>query len=310
MFDGCKAFMKFVMSNLGIFFLCVIYAIIGARLFIQIELPEEELRREEKKALGETVQARVNYIMDAAWAYMKHEKYNYSEEVYYHKIDETLHMYAQFILENTEKQYTGLEDIDEWEYEWTFYNTLLFCISIITTIGYGNISPVTFTGQMFTILYAMIGLPLFFIFLSSIGNVMADAFKLVYSRVCCRPCRNVRRKSEYPGKSLKLLKKRLIDDEVGLETWMPTEYVAIPIIICLLIIIGFLCLGTVLFHHVEGWDMATSTYFCFITLTTIGFGDFYPVKAFEVDSSNLFTYVVLIMSVSYCVLGDSGRCDC
>ena len=30
----------------------------------------------------------------------------------------------------------------------------------------------------------------------------------------------------------------------------------------------------------SGWDPVTSAYFCFVTLTTIGFGDFTPVDSF------------------------------
>ncbi|CAF4608184.1 unnamed protein product, partial [Rotaria magnacalcarata] len=35
-------------------------------------------------------------------------------------------------------------------------------------------------------------------------------------------------------------------------------------------------MGSGLFHAFEGWTMMQSGYFCFITLSTIGFGDFAP----------------------------------
>ena len=34
-----------------------------------------------------------------------------------------------------------------------------------------------------------------------------------------------RRANDYPGKSLKRMKKRVIDDEIGEEDWMPTDEV-------------------------------------------------------------------------------------
>jgi uncharacterized protein YjbI with pentapeptide repeats len=41
-----------------------------------------------------------------------------------------------------------------WEYDWSFQNTLLFSMTIMSTVGYGHISPSTFEGRMFTLPYA------------------------------------------------------------------------------------------------------------------------------------------------------------
>ena len=35
-------------------------------------------------------------------------------------------------------------------------------------------------------------------------------------------------------------------------------------------------LGTVVYRHIEGWSTLDSLYFCVVTLTTIGIGDFVP----------------------------------
>ena len=48
---------------------------------------------------------------------------------------------------------------DDWEYDWDFPKAWLFTITIMTTVGYGHISPKTFGGKMFCILYALIGKP-------------------------------------------------------------------------------------------------------------------------------------------------------
>jgi len=54
------------------------------------------------------------------------------------------------------------------------------------------------------------------------------------------------------------------------------EKVTVPISICLVIIFGYLMAGSALFALWEGWDYVTGSYFCFITLSTIGFGDYVP----------------------------------
>ena len=54
------------------------------------------------------------------------------------------------------------------------------------------------------------------------------------------------------------------------------EDVAIPLTITLLVIFGYIALGAVMFGMWEGWEAMAAAYFCFITISTIGFGDIVP----------------------------------
>lgn len=55
---------------------------------------------------------------------------------------------------------------------------------------------------------------------------------LFLSRVLCRSFRARRKKSEIPSLvTRKILKKRLVDDDVGEEDYMPTKDVGIPIVV-------------------------------------------------------------------------------
>ena len=60
------------------------------------------------------------------------------------------------------------------------------------------------------------------------------------------------------------------DDKVGQEEWMPTDKVVLPLVLSLVIALGFLLVGMYLFSWWEDWDLAEAGYFCFITMTTIG----------------------------------------
>jgi len=51
--------------------------------------------------------------------------------------------------------------------------------------------------------------------------------------------------------------------------------------------------GTFFYSYIEGWSIVDSVYFCFMTMSTIGYGDLVPTS----DISKLFTIVFSILSI-------------
>ena len=67
-------------------------------------------------------------------------------------------------------------------------------INLFLFAGYGHIVPKTPIGKIFTIFYAVIGIPLFLLYLSNIGQIFATSLKWTYSRLCkCQILRRHRR---------------------------------------------------------------------------------------------------------------------
>ena len=64
--------------------------------------------------------------------------------------------------------------------------------------GYGNLTPRTSLGKVVTMLYALTGIPLMFIYMANIGSILATSFKYTYSKMC-RCC-----SYQAPGPSLTL----------------------------------------------------------------------------------------------------------
>ena len=60
--------------------------------------------------------------------------------------------------------------------------------------GYGHIAPKTAWGQIATIGYAVFGLPIFMLWLSNVGTLLAQTFTFLYANVCCFMCRRGKRK--------------------------------------------------------------------------------------------------------------------
>ncbi len=66
--------------------------------------------------------------------------------------------------------------------------------------------------------------------------------------------------------------------------------VTVPMTACLMVLLLYILLGTLLFSEWEGWSYTDGAYFCFISLMTIGFGDFVPGNdyIYQVDTKYFF----------------------
>ncbi|XP_033966986.1 potassium channel, subfamily K, member 16-like [Pseudochaenichthys georgianus] len=55
---------------------------------------------------------------------------------------------------------------------WDFSSSFFFAGTVVTTIGYGNLSPSTVSGQVFCVFYALCGIPLNLAFLKQLGKCL------------------------------------------------------------------------------------------------------------------------------------------
>eukprot|EP00093_Oithona_nana_P014247 14247.XXX_718806_720209_1 [CDS] Oithona nana genome sequencing. len=169
--------------------------------------------------------------------------------------------------------------------------------------GYGHISPSDVNGQIACVLYTTLGLPIILIFLGKIGVVMAKSLKYIYSRGCCRWCRARRKLTEFLVKKEAKLDFQLKDEEVGQEEYMPTDFIAVPIVVTLVVMAIYLIIGAVIYHSWEGWSILDSFYFAFVTLTTLGFGDMVPGQSRDGSVSDTTKMLELIFTTFYCLIG-------
>lgn len=81
------------------------------------------------------------------------------------------------------------------------------------------------------------------------------------------------------------------------------DKVTVPVYVCLIIIAGYTLSGSCLFAGWENWDLLTGSYFCFVTLSTIGLGDIVP-------GSDMTEWEKLVLCALWLVVGLSLLAMC
>ncbi|XP_029030471.1 potassium channel subfamily K member 4 [Betta splendens] len=132
--------------------------------------------------------------------------------------------------------------------QWNLASAFFFSGTIITTIGFGNISPKTEGGQLFCIFYALVGIPMFGILLAGVGDHLGTGLRKMVAKI----------------------------ENLFLK-WRVSPTIVRVISAVLSILLGcllFVAVPIFVFQEVEGWSLLESAYFVVITLTTVGFGDY------------------------------------
>ncbi|XP_012533821.1 uncharacterized protein LOC105835262 isoform X2 [Monomorium pharaonis] len=72
----------------------------------------------------------------------------------------------------------------------------------------------------------------------------------------------------------------------------------VPIWLCVFLVVSYIFGGAYLFKEWEGWLFLDAAYFCFITLTTIGFGDFVPMYKSDAQKSIALCSLYLLFGIA------------
>ncbi|XP_010307851.1 potassium channel subfamily K member 18 [Balearica regulorum gibbericeps] len=321
---ACKKIFWAVFPHACFILSLVIYAFLGALMFSHIEGNRKVNLSEEYRK-----------FLQNLWYISRNLSDNMTEneEIFKEEIRE--------LLNRAERDwFVNPKDI------WTFFGSLFFCCTVFTTVGYGNTYPVTRVGKYLCMLYALFGIPLMFLVLTDMGDILATLLsksynefrklqsKILASKLCSgstcnkgdepksraqskvvinEPLTIMEVLKSQPGLKRKPIKYRnaeifemLIDREKehtkqarnkSIERWSSCPELArgktmsrvienfdkigkqlekldVPIVLMVLVIFVYIsCAAAILPNWETRLDFQEAFYFCFITLTTIGFGD-------------------------------------
>lgn len=225
----------------GFVVLYIIYLLFGALVFSTIERPVEERLRHELETLKQE--------------FLNHSCANSA----------ALDLFLDRVLQAHRSGVSVLSSQPSQPSNWDLVSSMFFANTLVTTVGYGHITPMSDLGKAFSILYALLGVP--FTMLVLTACVQKLLFPLVLAPVG-------------------LLHRR------GLQP--RSACVLHFVLLLILVVLCFFVAPAAVFSTLEeSWSFLDGVYYCFISLCTIGLGDFVP--ALQQGQKNKAVYQVSLM---------------
>lgn len=293
-------------SLVGLIILLVLYSVIGAALFMWIESHYEQRFKSNITSNRNTLLEQLSNISHVA---------NSSEWTEF--VESMLIEYESVVRDAVKNNVVTDSTVNVWN----FWGSLFFTFTVYTSIGYGNIAPVTSVGRIVTIIYAAIGIPICFLLLAELGRRFTIAIKFVWSFVrryyytgYCRRIRKPLHKVHQLENDLKndavRENKAKNDEEVTENTsngqsktiydYEVDDSFNLPISVAIAILLVYILLGAMMYSIWEEWNFVEAVYFVFISLATIGFGDVLPKHQKFFIFSSIYMFIGLSL-VSMCI---------
>lgn len=238
--NSCVRLIQSNKSTWYFFFLVlgyVLYLIFGAVVFSSVELPYEDLLRQDLRNVKRQ---------------FLQENECLSEERLEEFLGKALEAsnYGVSVLNNATANWN-----------WDFTSALFFASTVLSTTGYGHTVPLSDGGKAFCIIYSVIGIPFTLLFLTAVVQRI-----MVY--ITRGPVTYIHTRWGFSKQLVALVHAFVL----GLVTAS-----------C------FFFIPAAAFSSLEDdWNFLESFYFCFISLSTIGLGDYVPGEGYNQKFRQLY----------------------
>ncbi|KRX25213.1 TWiK family of potassium channels protein 7 [Trichinella nelsoni] len=266
---------KYSLPHLLLFLVATMYTFAGAQVFYMIEKPEEHAWKLEGK---EKIFREANKLMMYLVTLKSTDLSSMIAEDNLQPLEHRIATVLSKTYELAKMHYLDPEDLLDPHStpegrRWTFASSFLFSFTLITTIGYGNLTPVTMNGRVFCIIYGLFGIPLVMITIANTGRFMFDgmvAILEVLRRAFACLVGRIRRTDKTSSR------RRSIVEMISHSHPESGTSVGSPGVV--LAFFSHIFLGAMILPQWEDMDFFSAFYFSFVTITTVGFGDIVPRK--------------------------------
>uniref|UniRef100_A0A336M6T8 CSON005216 protein n=1 Tax=Culicoides sonorensis TaxID=179676 RepID=A0A336M6T8_CULSO len=245
--------------------LIISYAGLGSVIFVSLDTKDDGIYIETSVAASKPRQADIEYSLvrtrtvDKLWSITEDLNILYKDNWTRLAAQEVKEFQEALLLEITKNQpqhtLSGTFSANKVE-NWTYSTAFLYSLTLISTIGYGNIVPPSDFMKMFALGYACVGIGIVLLYLSITGEVLSKWLRnmIIRTSKCFQKC-----------SFEKNIKK-------------PENNIITSIIISVLTLVLYIVFGTITMKFLQKphWGTIDAFYFCFTTISTIGYGQLFP----------------------------------
>ncbi|CAD5223586.1 unnamed protein product [Bursaphelenchus okinawaensis] len=293
---------KYHASHIVMALIIILYSLFGAVVFVALEDGNEKAHIQERHRTAVVKQdiARNGLITEMQYIFFRYVNITALHQRPFQEILDRYDAQMNFKLEADKKD--RIDMIYE-KSRWDIWGGLYYSITLYTTIGYGDIAARTFYGRLFTIFYAIGGIPLVITVLNIWGGGLFELMQSIWNNYIMR-CVNMfkstkKRKpvaeyDEFDGEFGDDACVDLLEKKDEFEIQKPQ----LPLQLALFVFVLWIGLCTVVFMLIQKWDFFTALYYCAISLTTIGLGDITVSHQIGVISAILIMLGLSVVSMS------------
>lgn len=165
------------------------------------------------------------------------------------------------------------------EPNWSFGQAVFFSGTVLTTIGYGHVSPLSPAGKVFCIFYALFGIPITLVMISACVERLLLVTNRLYERM-----RHSRLFSANGASSPLTAAAAAVSSSTNAPHHTPGGPVNYKLLtyshlalVAIFVLVVFFLIPAAVFSSIENeWNYLDGLYYCFISLSTIGLGDYIP----------------------------------